>query len=219
VLIKSAISLVDVKGFREILRIDRTEFLLALLTMLGVVWFGAINAVLLAVLLALLRFVRAAARPDVQILGVKSDARGFHDVRLHPLAEAPPGLVLLRFDGPLVFFNAPYFKDRVLAAADAGGAGLRAVILDASALSAREDATGVFMLFELRDQLAERGVELALAGKQQLIQQWLRKRGFVREGEDFSRVMRLFSTLEDAVDALAAAPDGAAASPSQGRPA
>jgi len=71
----------------------------------------------------------------------------------------------------------------------------------------------------LRDQLAERGVTFALGGKQQLVQQWLRKRGFVREGEDFSRVMRLFSTLEDAVDALAAAPDGAAASPSQGRPA
>src|SRR4029453_18937939 len=180
-------------------------------------WFGAINAVLLAVLLALLRFVRAAARPEVQILGVKPDARGFHDVRYHPLTEAPPGLVLLRFDGPLVFFNAPYLKDRVLAAADAAGAGLRAVVLDASALSAREDATGVFMLFELRDQLAERGVEFALAGKQQLIQQWLQKRGLRAGGEDASRVMRLFSTLEDAVDAFAAGPSVAGAPPNQGR--
>jgi high affinity sulfate transporter 1 len=210
VLIKSAISLVDTKAFREILRIDRREFLLALLTMLGVVWFGAIDAVLLAVLLALLRFVRAVARPDVQILGVQPDTRGFQDLRYDPRAAAPHGLVLLRFDGPLVFFNVPYLKDRVLAAADAAGPGLRAVVLDASALSAREDATGVFMLFELRDQLAERGVEFAIAGKRQVISQWLRRRGFVSDGGDVTSVMRLFSTIEDAVDAFAAA------SPSQG---
>jgi high affinity sulfate transporter 1 len=206
VLIKSAISLVDAKGFREILLIDRREFVLAVLTMLGVVWWGAIDAVLLAVLLALLRFVRIAARPDVEVLGVDADVRGFHDLRHYPRAAPPDGLVLLRFGGPLVFFNAPYLKERVLAAAAEAGSGLRAVILDATHLSTREDSTGVYMLLDVRRELASRGVEFVLAGKRHLIEAWLEKRGLDRRQPDGTPPVRLFSSLEDAVDSLSSGP-------------
>jgi high affinity sulfate transporter 1 len=205
VLIRSAISLVDVRAFRELLRIDRWEFLLALLTMFGVVWFGAIDAVLLAVLLALLRFVRVAARPDVALLGMQAGVRGIHDLRNYPDAKAPPGLVLVRFDGPLAFFNATYLKDRVLAAASAAGPGLRAVIIDATAFSMRMDTTALVMLTELRADLALRGVELALAGKRTFIEQWRRERGLTSESVGDRPGLRLFSTLDDAVDAFSAA--------------
>jgi high affinity sulfate transporter 1 len=204
VLIKAASSLVDVRAFRDILRVDRREFLLAVLTMLGVVWFGAINAVLLAVLLALLRFVRIVARPDVELLGVQDGVRGFHDLRQYPRARAPRGLVLFRFAGPLAFFNASYFRERVLAAAAAAGPELRAVIVDATGFSAREDATGVFMLLELRNHLESRGVHFALAGKRHLLEEWLRKRGI--DASDREGRVHLYSTLEDAVDAFAAVP-------------
>jgi high affinity sulfate transporter 1 len=217
VLIKAAISLVDVKAFREILRIDPREFLLAVLTMLGVVWLGAIDAVLLAVLLALLRFVRLAARPDVELLGVRADERGFHNLRHDPRTQAPRGLVLFRFNGPLAFFNAPYFRERVIAAVDAAGPELRAVIIDATGFSMREDATGVFMLVDLRDHLRSRGVELALAGKRHLIEQWRREHGFLGDSGDARPGFLLFSTLEDAVDAFAATPLAEAArGPRQG---
>ena len=63
-------------------------------------------------------------------------------------------------------------------------------------------------LLELRDQLASRGVEFALAGKRHLIEEWRRQRGFVGDSVEGRPGLRLFSTLEDAVDALAAAPVG-----------
>jgi len=215
VLVRSAISLVDVRAFRELLRIDRAEFLLAILTMVGVVWFGAIDAVLLAVLLALLRFVRVAARPDVALLGMQAGVRGFHDLRNYPGAQAPPGLVLARFDGPLAFFNAAYLKERVVAAANAAGPGLRAVIIDATAFSMRMDTTAVVMLTELRDDLALRGVELALAGKRTFIEEWRRERGLTSESVGDRPGLRLFSTLDDAVDAFNAAARSAQAPGSQ----
>ena len=215
VLVRSAISLVDVRAFRELLRIDRAEFLLAILTMVGVVWFGAIDAVLLAVLLALLRFVRVAARPDVALLGTQPGVRGFHDLRNYPAAQAPPGLVLARFDGPLAFFNAAYLKERVLAAANAAGPRLRAVIIDATAFSMRMDTTAVVMLTELRDDLALRGVELALAGKRTFIEEWRRERGLTSESVGDRPGLRLFSTLDDAVDAFNAAARSAQAPGSQ----
>src|SRR5262249_50398265 len=174
--------------------------------MLGVVWFGAINAVLLAVLLALLRFVRIAARPEVSLLGSEADVRGFHALRDYPRAQAPPGLALFRFDGPLAFLNDAYFRDRVLAAADAAGPELRAVVVDATGFSTREDTTGVLMLVELRDQLASRGVEFALAGKRHLIEEWRRKRGLGSGGRLRGPRPRLLSTPPGPAPALAAAP-------------
>jgi high affinity sulfate transporter 1 len=206
ILIRSAISLVDVKTFRDILGIDRREFLLAVLTTLGVVWLGAIDAVLLAVLLALLRFVRLAARPDVELLGVRAGERGFHDLRHDPLAQRLRGLALIRFNGPLAFFNAPYFRERILAEVAAAGPELHAVIIDATAFSMREDSTGLFMLADLRDHLRSQSVELALAGKRHLMEEWKRERGLASDAVDGRARIALFSTLEDAVEAYGAAP-------------
>jgi MFS superfamily sulfate permease-like transporter len=63
VLIFAAFSLFDVGTLREIWKYDRLEVVLSLITTLGVVAVGAINGILIAVALALARFVRQAARP------------------------------------------------------------------------------------------------------------------------------------------------------------
>src|SRR5262249_54977014 len=104
---------------------------------------------------------------------------------------------------PLAFFNAAYLRERVLAVADAAGPGLRAVIIDATGFSTREDATAAFMLLELREDLKSRGVELALAGKRHGIEEWRRVRGLAGDEVGGQPALRLFSTLEDAVDAFA----------------
>jgi hypothetical protein len=69
----------------------------------------------------------------------------------------------------------------------------------------------VFMLLELRDLLRARGVEVVLAGKRHLIEQWRRKRGLAEGDVDGMRAVRLFTTLEDAVEAFAVAPVSAVA--------
>src|SRR5262249_57860704 len=131
-----------------------------------------------------------------------------HDLRSYPDAKAPSGLMLVRFDGPLAFFNATYLKERVLAAASAAGPGLRAVIIDATAFSMRMDSTAVTMLVELRDDLVLRGVGLALAGKRTLIEQWRRGGGVApQRGGGEPRAQR-FSPLGDALGAFAEAARG-----------
>ena len=49
------------------------------------------------------------------------DLTGFHDIAGHPDATTTPGLVLFRFDAPLIFANARTFRERVLQLG--GGAG------------------------------------------------------------------------------------------------
>ena len=43
--------------------------------------------------------------------------------------------MLFRFNGPLTFFNADYFKQRALAAADAAGKDVRWFVVDAIPIS------------------------------------------------------------------------------------
>src|SRR6185436_10669495 len=55
----------------------------SLLVTLGVVVFGAVQAILLAVVLALVRFVRLVSRPTVETLGQVPGFAGFHSLQRH----------------------------------------------------------------------------------------------------------------------------------------
>jgi MFS superfamily sulfate permease-like transporter len=70
VLMFASFSLLHVNTLKEIWKFDRIAFGLAMTTMLGVVAVGAINGILIAVALALVRFVKQTARPRHEILGV-----------------------------------------------------------------------------------------------------------------------------------------------------
>ena len=197
VLIKAALSLVDLRSLKRIYRIDRREFGLSIIAMLGVVVVGAINAILLAVVLALLRFVHLASRPPAEVLGQANGFPGFHALARHPDAATTPGLVVFRFNGPIVFFNAPHFKRQALAAAQAEGASLKWFVLDMLPVTMM-DATGIYTLNELVDTLHARGVTVALAGRVTQWANWARTRGLLVED---SRVLA-FPTLRQAVKAF-----------------
>lgn len=187
VLIMAALSLLDLSSLKRFWIIDRREFLLSLIATFGVIWVGAIEAILVAVLLALVRFVRLAARPRCEVLGTIPGLPGFHSIDRHRDAVTTPGLVLFRFNGPLVFFNAAYFKREALAAADREGAGLRWFVLDMIPLT-QLDITGIAALSDLDAELARRGVALVAAARRTESADWLEARGLghrVNEGRHF----------------------------------
>jgi high affinity sulfate transporter 1 len=164
VLISAGLSLLNLEDLRAIHRIEPQEFWLAMVATAGVLVFGAIQAILLVVVLALLRFVRLTARPRVEILGELEGGAGYQSVARHPAARSQPGLLLFRYNGPVVFFSAPHFKREVLAAAAAAGPGLRWFVIDLLPVS-QVDATGLFAIRDACDALRELGVVVAAAGR------------------------------------------------------
>ncbi|MBR0795786.1 SulP family inorganic anion transporter [Bradyrhizobium jicamae] len=178
-LIFASISLFDIQTLREIWSIDRTEVGLAAATTLGVVALGAINGILIAVALALMRFVKLTARPRDEVLGTVVGLPGLHSIERHPDAKTFPGLVLYRFDGPLTFFNSDYFKTRALAAAEAAGPELRWFVIDAIPVS-QIDTTGLYALRDLRESLEARGASLILAGRKAEFLAWFQEAGLYR---------------------------------------
>ena len=195
-LVFASFSLFDTRTLREIWRVDRAEVGLALITTLGVVAVGAINGILIAVGLALVRFVKQTARPKDEVLGAVEGLPGFHSIGRHPGAKTFPGLTLYRFDGPLTFFNSDYFKQRALAAADAASPGLKWFVIDAIPIS-QIDITGLYALRDLRERLATRGTALVLAGRKTEFLTWLREAGLYQpEHETW-----IFPTLRQALKA------------------
>jgi len=168
-----------------------------LITTLGVVAVGAINGILIAVALALARFVKQAARPRDEVLGKVEGLPGFHSIERHGAAARTfPGLVLFRFNGPLTFFNADYFKQRALVTADAAGKDLRWFVVDAIPIS-DIDVNGLYALRDLNTELEARDATLILAGRRTEFLIWLREIGVFRTELD----NRLFPTLSQALKA------------------
>lgn len=194
VLVKAAFSLVDLKALKLLYRIDRLEFGLSVLATLGVVAVGAVQAIAVAVLLALLRFIRLVARPKIEILGAVPGYDGWHAIAEHPGAKTLPGLLMFRFNGPIVFFNAPYFKHEVLAAATPD---VRWLVLDMIPVTLI-DATGVEVGGELIKLLHERGIQFVTAGRQGEWERWS-----VRHHFDLASADRMaFPSLHAAVEAF-----------------
>jgi high affinity sulfate transporter 1 len=196
VLVKAALSLVDIPALRTIYKIDRREFALSILATLGVVAVGSIQAILVAVVLAILRFIRLVSRPKIEILGEVEGFPGFHAVDRHPKAVTVPGLMLLRFNAPIVFFNAPFFKRGVIAAADAAGPSLKWIALDMLPITL-VDATGLYTVEEIADTLRERGVVLTAAGRKTEWRLWAESRH--RAPKD--RKIPIYPTLREAISA------------------
>jgi high affinity sulfate transporter 1 len=164
ILIVAALSLINWRDLRAIHRIEPQEFWLAIIASVGVLLFGAIQAILFVVVLGLLRFVRLTARPRVEILGDLPGLAGFQSMERHPDAKAPPGLLMFRYNGPIVFFSAPHFKKSVRRLVADAGPGVRWVVIDLLPVSMM-DATGLFAMRDAFDALRARGIVVAAAGR------------------------------------------------------
>lgn len=195
VLVRAAYSLVDVPTLRLLYRVDRTELLLSLLATLGVVAIGAVEAILAAVVLALIRFVKLVSRPRVEVLGRLEGHGGFHSIERHPDARTVPGLLLFRFNGPIVFFNAPYFKQQALAAVAAAGPELKWFVVDLIPVT-MIDVTGLYVVRDLASTLAASGVVVGAAGRQTEWDHWFARRGIER-----AALIQTFPTLRATLEA------------------
>jgi len=202
IVIYAAVQLVDVTGFRRLARFRRSELLLALAALAGVLTFDILYGVLIAVALSLADLLARVARPHDAILALVPGVEGMHDIDDYPDAELIAGLVVYRYDSPIFFANAQNFRRRALAAVDAMArrGPVEWFVLNMEA-NTEVDITGLDALEDLRAELAGRGIVVALARvKQELLDELIAYGVAGRIGAG-----RIFPTLPVAVDAYAQA--------------
>jgi MFS superfamily sulfate permease-like transporter len=196
VVITALFALVELPGMVRVYRLRRTEFVVSLLCFLGVVLFGVIEGVFVAVGVALLHLVWQAWRPHYAVLGRVQGVKGYHDMSRHPEARRIPGLVLFRWDAPLFFANAEAFHDDVLRAVSDAPTPTRRVVVAAEPVT-DVDITAADTLADLLEGLTAAGVELCFAEMKGPVKDRLKRYGlFTQVGPD-----RFYTTIGAAVDA------------------
>ena len=162
VVIASAIGLIEVTDLIRIYRIQRWEFWLSIVCLVGVAVLGAIPGIGLAIVIAVIEFLWDGWRPHSAVLGRAEGVKGYHDITRYPDARQIPGLVLFRWDAPLFFANAELFKERVLDAVAKSPTPVRWLVVAAEPVTS-VDVTAADTLAELDEALHGAGIELCFA--------------------------------------------------------
>ena len=174
ILICSAIKLTNFPALMRLRKYSKSEFLVALFTFVSVLLLGVIYAVILAILLSILSFLRKTARPQDHCLGLLPDQDHFYELGLYPNAQEVPGLLLYRFGASLIFLNANYFRQRILALINRTDTPpVRWVVVDGTSIN-NIDITALMMLSDLGKTLALRGIVLAFVDQTNHLQKWLK---------------------------------------------
>jgi len=159
IIVVASIGLFDIASLRELYAASRRELTFSLVTTFGVLYFDVLPGVALAIGMTLLWMLYTAAQPHVAVLGRVPGMSGFHNITDYPEAVTIPGLLLYRFDGDILFFNADYFKQRIKDEIAKTSVPIEWVIVDTSPINVI-DITAIHKLVELREELEGKGIRL-----------------------------------------------------------
>ena len=205
IVIVYSVGLIQPLEFAAIRRVRSMEFRWALAAFLGVLVFGTLQGIVVAVVLSLLGLASQAAHPQVRVIGRK---RGEDLLRPlspeHPDDETVEGLLIVRPEGRLFFANAEQVGDRIreLVAEHRP----RVLILDLSRVFDIEYSALQVMINGER-RYADEGVTVWLAGLNPDVLDAIRASGledrlgkgrlFANAGEGLSRYLEVGSSAQD----------------------
>ena len=112
VVITAALSLMDLEALARYWRVRRTALFLSVVASLGVIFFGVLEGILIAIVLSIFLFFRRNWWPHGAVLGRAADGT-WHDVTGDIEVKEEPGIVVYRWEAPLFFANAGMFHDQV----------------------------------------------------------------------------------------------------------
>lgn len=175
--VNSVIGLVNVPALRELYAQRRRDFLLAMAALIGILFSDVMVGLTLAVWLSLIIVLYSASRPSLAILGEMPEKPGaFGDIARHPECLEIPGLLILRIDSALYYFNVNFvarmIRDRVSARQES----INTLLLDVGATSDL-DLTTIDGMQALMSQLNERGVGVMFAQVRGGVRERLRRVG------------------------------------------
>lgn len=183
VVIASAVGLFEVTDLKRIYRIQQWEFWLSIVCFVGVAVLGVIPGIGLALVIAIGEFLWDGWRPHSTVLGRAHGVKGYHDITRYPDARLIPGLVLFRWDAPLFFANAEFFKARALDAVAKSPTPVRWLVVTAEPVTS-VDVTAADFIAELNETLHANGIELCFAELKDPVKDKLKQFGlFTQIGE------------------------------------
>lgn len=164
----AALVLASVQGMfridemRQLLRVGKGEFLIAIVTILAVLGFGILKGVLVACVFSLAMLIRRLALPECVVMGRIPGTDQFASLVRHPHAVAVPGVLVFRCNAALLYFNVDGVHSHLMALLERSNPPLRRIIADL-AFTTDIDLSTVRMLTEFARRAAADGVAVSVA--------------------------------------------------------
>ena len=113
IVLAAVMGLVDVAALRHIWHFSRSEFFVSIVALLGVLGAGPVNGVLLGAAISIVLLLRQASRPRVIELARVPGTTLFADRSRHPETALQPGVLVVRCESALLYFNVEFIRERV----------------------------------------------------------------------------------------------------------
>ena len=197
VVLVAVAGLFKVSALKHLWRGDRTEFVVAIAAIVGVLGEGLLRGVMIGAIISLVLLIRRASRPHVAFLGRIPGTRRFSDCERHPDNELTPGVFIFRPESGLIYFNMDHVRDTILDRVRAETVPPRLVVLDLSA-APRVDMHSAQMLGSLADELTATGIRVQAVEARSSVRDRLRGEGVDTKLGGINR----FTSVADALENL-----------------
>jgi len=178
IVIVYSVGLIQPAEFRAIHRVRTLEFRWAIVAALGVLIFGTLQGIVIAIILSLIGLASQTAHPPVWIIGKKRGADVLRPLSPeHPDDETWEGLLIVRPEGRLYFANAQFVAERIGALAAEHKP--RVIVLDLSRVSDVE-YSALQAMMDAERRTNEHGAVVWLAGLNPDVLEVVRRAGFDR---------------------------------------
>src|SRR5882762_1972329 len=158
VVLVAVAGLLNLSALKELWRDDRSEFVVAIAALGGVLTSGLLRGVMIGVAISLVQLVRVSSRPHVALLGRIPGTRRFSDCDRHADNELIPRVMIFRPESALIYFNVDNVCDAILNRVHAQEIPPKLVVLDLSA-AALVDMQSAYALASLADELTAEGIK------------------------------------------------------------
>ena len=167
-------ALVDIPHFITIYKFSKIEFLIAIVTLLSVLIFGALQGIVIGVILSVVGLLKNMYNPHIAILGRIPGTDQFLDIKRRPESEIISHTLIVRVDGSQIFLNTDCIKNTIIDLVDNEYKDTKLFVLDFEA-SSFIDYTGIEMLQDLYEELNRRGIKIKAANMYGPLRDFIRK--------------------------------------------
>ena len=176
VVLVAVASLFKVSTLKQLWRGDRMEFIVAIAAILGVLSSGLLRGVMIGAAISLVQLLRRASHPHVAFLGRIPGTRRFSDRERHTDNELIPGMLLVRPEASLLYFNIEHVCDTILERVRSEASQPKLVLLDLSA-APYVDLQSAHTLAGMADELAAAGVRVQVVEARSSVRDRFRAEG------------------------------------------
>jgi len=199
VVLVAVAGLLQLSVLRQLWRSDRREFIAAIAALVGVLGSGLLRGVMIGAIISLLQLLQRVATPHVALLGRIPGTRRFSDRERNPGNEEIPGVLIVRPEAGLIYFNAEHVRDVIVERMRAAATRPELVVIDLSS-APQVDLQSAHVLAGLADEVQAWGAGVHVVEARSSVRDRLRREGLESRLGSIDR----FTSVADVIDGFRA---------------